>query len=133
MTKEFEAADRPFAPESLDLSKLSTEQLAELKDAIMARARAEVGPRGFNPIMMATDELVNPWDMIANWWDAIILSFRRLGLAILTSGLGLTAAGLYGTDAGQAWAPFAMGGAAIGAVWFVADMIRTPKSMERLG
>ena len=114
------------ALDGVDLSRMTTEELIELKDAIMARARTEVGPKGFNPSMLATPDMFDPWLSLIQPVDWVSLAFRRLSLAVLTGGLGLTSAGLFRTEAGAGYGSVVLLAAGLSAVWFVVDMFRRP-------
>lgn len=128
MEEKPSSKEQPFRPEAMDLSKMSVEQLSELKEAIMARAGEKVGPEGFNPIMMQTGGDIDSFSAVSQPWDYLIqvlnMSFRRIALSLTTVGLGLTAANLYGTQAGAAYGPAALVAAGASAVWFILDMVR---------
>ena len=120
-------APRPMRGEEADLSELTIEQLTELRNAIVAKARKRVGPEGFEPLMMATED-TNWWDYLSDPADriarAINIASQRISLAVLTFGLGLTSAGLYNSQRGANYAGIALAGAGISAAWFVIAMFR---------
>jgi hypothetical protein len=128
MEEKTNGKEQPFRPESMDLSKMSVDQLKELKEAIMARAGEKVGPEGFSPIMMQTGGDIDSFSTVSQPWDylsqVINIAFRRIALSLTTVGLGLTAANLYGTQGGAAYAPAALVGAGVSAAWFILDMVR---------
>jgi len=139
MTESKDHRGDAFRPEEMDLSKLTMEQLRELKDAIVARASDRVGPEGFNPIMQGTDDFSgwasftgDPFTDPRSWWinvaqfvyTLINVASRRVGLAIAFSGAALAASHLYTTDAGSRYGGAMLGAAALFGVLMLIDMAR---------
>lgn len=136
-----------FRPDDIDLSQLSVEQLRELKDAIVSRARERVGPEGFNPIMMATthdgdlfgtteDWVQDPRDwviLVARVIYALInVASRRVSLAVASSGAALAASHLYATEGGARFAGVGLLVAAVFGIWLVAELARpAPRTAAR--
>jgi hypothetical protein len=118
----------PFDPEAMDLSKLTIEQLQELKDAILARAGRQVGPQGFDPVMQESDGGSNWWDWIEQIVDelswAVFIAARFISLAIISVGAAITGAQLYASERGSAYAGAALIVGAVFGVWFVVEMFR---------
>jgi hypothetical protein len=140
MKEENDRLNPPFRAEAIDLSKLSVDELDELRKAILARARKMVDPlsTGFNPIMMATtpgegifstDDVAIDW---RDWWerfadigDIVAISFRRLSLALIAAGGAIASSHML---ANSDSARFGVGTLAVSAAlgaWFVIDMVRT--------
>jgi hypothetical protein len=142
MSNDKTDARHPFRPEEMDLNQLTIEELSELKDSIMARARESIGPAGFNPIMMDTGDGGNPmdWytdppDWFTDFMDSLVqvvnLASRRLSLAIMTVGMGVIGVTAGGTERGNAYGTIALGATAALGVWFIVEMTRTVKSVFR--
>ena len=129
MKENTDVNEQPFKPEAMDLSKMSIEQLTDLKNAIIAQANKKIGPEGFNPIMMATQDQFGsftwasqpPWDYLA---QTLNIAMRRISLAITTAGLGITGASLLGVQGSSTYATIALSAAGVSALWFVLDMLR---------
>src|ERR1700693_5675423 len=100
----------PFSPEKIDMSKLSVEELLQLKEAILARARHTVDAQntGFNPIMMATNgNGSDTQDGEFDWWtwseeviSLISQISQQVSLGILTAGTAVASAGLFSSQLG---------------------------------
>jgi hypothetical protein len=133
MKENTDVNEQSFKLENLDLSQMSIEQLTELKNAIIAQANKKIGPEGFNPIMMATQDAFDsytwstlPWSTLPweNLFRSINMAVRRISLALTTAGLGITASSFCGSQGNSTYAPLALAAAGISAVWFVVDMMR---------
>src|SRR6476660_7101672 len=125
----------PFHPDEINLSQLSIEQLKELKNAILTRARDRIGPEGFNPIMQDStdgDLFGNTEDWVTDPRDWVILvarifyslinvASRRVSLAIAASGAAFTGTQLLGTNGAAYGRPALLVAAALG-VWLVVDL-----------
>lgn len=123
--------ERPFDPQEMDLSKLTVQQLIELREAIMARVQSELGgPGAPGPIFaMATtdDEFWNPWDLVARYLDQFILvidaAFRRVALGILTVGSALASANFYASEANTTLGIVLLAASGVFGLWFVGDAV----------
>ena len=140
MSDEQRRPDLPIRPEAIDLTKLSVEELDDLRKAILDRARKMVDPlsTGFNPIMMATtpgegifrtDDVAIDW---RDWWerfasigDIVSISFRRISLAVVTAGGSIAASHMLTNAASEGYGKATLGVSAILGAWFVVDMVRT--------
>jgi hypothetical protein len=120
----------PFSPEKMDMSKLTVEELLQLKDAILARARRTVDAQGtgFNPIMMASgDSSSNTQDgELPDWWQWIedateILAqiSQQVSLAVLAGATAIAGGILYNSQSGERYAGATLAVAAVLGVSYV--------------
>jgi len=121
----------PLRPEGLDLSKLSTDEIHKLKDAILERARKTVDPAGtgFDMLMMTTDDGdFFPTDdiTIKDWWNwiervinVISVASTRLGVGVIAAGGAIAASHMFGSEGGSHYARITLGVSAVFALWFV--------------
>jgi hypothetical protein len=121
----------------LDLTQLSGEEILQLRDSIMARARRTVDPdeRGFDPLMMSEEgsDFFGSEDLSSrfgwNWniqvVDAFSRASRRLGLAVISAGTAIAASNMFASPAAAPFARITLALSAIFGAWFVMAMLRS--------
>jgi hypothetical protein len=122
----------PFRPQGLDLSTLSADEIHQLRDAIVDRARQTVDPHGtgFDMRMMGTDDdLFTTDDMtMADWWTwvervatAVSEGATRVGIGVIAAGGAIAASHMFGSPEGSRYASLTLGVSGAFALWFVAS------------
>lgn len=124
-------------PTSLDLSKLSADEILQLRDRIMAEARSKIDPQGtgFDPVMERTDDgsFFSTDDMaFKDWWDWVEQVVRtisdgltRVALGLSAGGLAIAASNMYGSAAGSRYADITLGAAGVMGAWFLVAAVRS--------
>jgi hypothetical protein len=125
----------PFDPDAMDLSKLTIEELNELKEAILARAGRQVGPQGFDPVMQGTQDGTDWWDwieeVIDNFSQVVSNAARLISLAVISVGAAITGAQLSASVRGSTYAGAALIVGAVFGAWFVVEMFRKSARTKR--
>lgn len=123
---------RKIAPE---LSKMSPEELDQLRDMIMARAHSTMDPNalGLDVLMQSTDDMswfttddvsFRDWlDWVTQMVRVISDSSTRVGAGILAAGGAVAASNLYATEAGSRFASLTLAVSAAFGLWFVASAL----------
>jgi hypothetical protein len=117
----------------LDLSELTADEMRQLREQIMARARQFVDPNGigFDALMQDASDDGDPYfttDDVTfrDWWDWVQQIVRvigegstRVGLGVMAAGGAIAASHLYTTESGSRYGGIALGVSAVFAAWFV--------------
>ena len=125
-------ASHPLRTKDLDLSRLSPDDMRELREAIMARARTFVDPNGigFDAVMKASDDgdpYFNTDDVtFRDWWDWVQQVVRvigegstRVGLGVMAAGGAIAASHMYTSQLGSQYAGLTLAVSAVLGTWFV--------------
>ena len=123
-------------PQNLDLSKLSFDEILQLRDRIVHAAQAKIDPQSvdFRPVMETDDGTFFGTDDVAfkDWWDWVEQIIRtvsdgltRIALGVTVAGLAIASGLMYGSPATGRYADLTLGAAGVLGVFFVALTLRS--------